>query len=557
MTRYFFRALAALSLTLAPVAAVSAEIELTWERSQLHQVEVAPEIAQDLVALSLDGQGRSLPFAQAGQPTAQNRILYQVLIPTGFPVGRYVVNAAKSDGTFLSLAIIKVVEFQSQAYSPLKDTKTVTLLSVTLFALLATWGLAQTDPARREEDFQEDQSTLDSSDGGALGRSAGTGTKIHRGLITSIHLDQLRSVWSISSGRYSPILSRLISDGGYLQYSLGALVLLLPLSGVFLGGVAFSDIAGFGGIAVPSLSVFLAILVIATFDAMAGFIAAITFGICALTSSRYENVYDIRLYLGLFIIWCAPSLIANATRTLRRSHSDSNWWERATDVLVGSFITGWAINLLVLGLNGLAHLNLPITKDAALIGFVVGGSVALRYLVEEFVNSRNPHYLAYLSPKTVNTQSPNFRLIGWFVKAFLFLFFAVSFLGLTWHVWAALALFMFPHLIKVTKNFFPNNPVLYQILPVGIPGIVLMTLIGKVYTPLIDSLELNSATASRTIFVLAALPGFIISILKLFGREPRVGDTRWYMRESNRTFYRVGGVIMFVLYLALTFGWVG
>ncbi|NBX50234.1 hypothetical protein EBT25_09905, partial [bacterium] len=222
MTRYFFRALAALSLTLAPVAAVGAEIELTWERSQLQQVEVSPEIAQDLVALSLDGQGRSLPFAQAGQSTAQNRILYQVLIPTEFPVGRYVVNAAMSDGTFLSLAIIKVVEFQSQAYSPLKDTKTVTLLSVTLFALLATWGLSQTDPARREEDFQEDQSTLDSSDGGALGRSAGTGTKIRRGLITSIHLDQLRSVWSISSGRYSPILSRLISDGGYLQYSLGA-----------------------------------------------------------------------------------------------------------------------------------------------------------------------------------------------------------------------------------------------------------------------------------------------------------------------------------------------
>ena len=555
--RALVRTLFALALAVAPTAAFAAETQLTWERSQMHSVEVAPEIAQTITAISLDGEGQSLPFSLSPQLTQEGRYLYRVLIPTAFSPGSYVVHAAKSDGTFENLAIIKVVEFQSSGYAPLTDTKTVTTLSVTLFALLATWGINQTEQSRNNDDFRNDQTTLDSAEGGSLGRVARERRKFRRGLISSVHLDHLRSEWTITSNHISPLFSRLISDGGYLQYSLGVLVLLFPIVGGLLGAIAFHDIAGFGGIAVPSLSIFIAIVILAALDASAGFFAAIIFGLCALTSHRFQNVYDLRLYLGMSILWFVPSFIANSTRALRKSRKDSNLWERLTDLTVGSFITGWAVHNMVIGLNGLAHLKFPIARHAALIGIIVGGVIALRYIVEEYVNSRNHYYLSYLSPSTVNEHHPNFRFVGWVIKAGLFLFFAVSFLGVTWQIWAAVSLLMIPNILKVIKERFPNSPTLFQILPVGIPGLVFMTILGKFYSPIINGLNLDPASASRTIFVLAALPGFIIGLLKFFGRTPKEGDVRWYMRPSNVALYRVGGIFMLLTYAGLTLGLIG
>jgi hypothetical protein len=207
-------------------------------------------------------------------------------------------------------------------------------------------------------------------------------------LITSIRLDQLRSVWTITSNRFSPLLSRLISDSGYLQYSLGLSVLVFPILGALLGAFAYRDIAGIGGITTPSFAISAMILAFGAFDAGAGFIAALVFGALALTGNRFENVYDFRTYLGISILWFAPSFIANATRALRKSRRDSDWWERITDVVLGSLITVWAIRCMVLGLDGFAHLKLPLSEHALKLGFIAGVCVAIRYLIEGYVNKK-------------------------------------------------------------------------------------------------------------------------------------------------------------------------
>ena len=139
----------------------------------------------------------------------------------------------------------------------------------------------------------------------------------------------------------------------------------------------------------------------------------------------------------------------------------------------------------------------------------------------------------------------------------LFLFCAVSFLGVSWQLWVALAMLMFPQVIKAVKDKFPNSPFLFQLLPVGIPALVFMTFLGKFYSHYVQALDLDPASASRTIFVLSPIPGFIIGLLKLFGRQAKAGDTRWYMRSNMTTLYRSGGVILLALYAALTVGLVG
>jgi hypothetical protein len=552
----FATLLAAVFLAVGPTAAFAVETELSWERSQMQQVEIDPTIGESLSQLALIGEGQSLEFTLSSQLTTDGRYLYQALIPTSFPLGTYVVQAALKDGIVKDLSLIRIVEYQSQGYNPLTDTETVATLSVTFFALLAAWGIADTQATRREG-FEEDQTTFDGADGGALGRGASDRRDFRRGLISSIYLDQLRSVWTITSNRFSPLFSRLISDSGYLQFSLGAAVLAFPLVGALLGALAFQDIEGIGGITTPSFAICVAIIVLGTFDAGAGFIASVVFGICALTSNRFGNIYDIRTYLGISILFFAPSFIANATRSLRKSRKDSDWWERLTDIVVGSLITGWAVRCLVIGLNGFAHLELPLSEHASSIGLIAGISVALRYIIEGYVNQKNHYYLAYLSPRNLNHHDSNFRLIGWFVKGMLFLFFAVSFLGVSWQLWVALVMLMFPQLIKTMKDRFPNSPFLFQLLPVGIPAIIFMTFLGKFYSHYVQTLDLDPASASRTIFVLSPIPGFIIGLLKLFGRQAKAGDTRWYMRSNMTTLYRSGGVILLALYAALTVGLVG
>jgi hypothetical protein len=551
-----YAALATLVFVLIPTAAFAEQTELTWERSQMQQVEVDPTTAALIAGLTLVGQGEELTFVAAPSPSSTGRFVYQVLIPSSFNLGRYVVHASLSDGTFKDLAIIKVVEFQSENYNPLTDTNTVKTLSITLFALLAVWGISDSTLTRRKG-FEDDHTTFDGASGGVIGREV-QGTRAYRkGLISSIYLDQLRSAWSILSNRYSPLLSRLISDGGYLQFSLGILSLTFPIAGALLGGIAFQDIQGNGGITTPSFAITAAILVIGTLDAGAGFVAGVVFGLCALTSHRFGNIYDLRTYLGLVILWFAPSFIANATRPLRRSKSDANSWERLTDLVVGTLIAGWATRCMVVALDGFAHLKLPLGAYASDLGWIAAGAVAVRYIVEGYVNHKNQYYLAYLSPTKLNELHPNLKIVGWFVKGILFIFFAISFLGMSWQLWAGLALMMIPHLLKDVKDRLPNSSALYQIVPVGIPAMLFMILIGQVYSHFIKSLDLSPATASRTLFVLAAIPGFLISILKLIGRSPKSGDSRWYLRPHLATLYRTVGPVLLLTYAAITFGWVG
>jgi hypothetical protein len=249
--------------------------------------------------------------------------------------------------------------------------------------------------------------------------------------------------------------------------------------------------------------------------------------------------------------------MANATRSLRKSRRDSGLWDRTADVVIGSLLTGWAVKGIIGGLNGLAHLTLPLCAHADLCGAVAGGVILLRYLLEEIASYSHEGYLAYVSPKHLHEQDSFFRLLSWFIRGFLFLFLSVSFFGLSWQLWVALGLFVAPLLIGVVKSNFPNVPMLYQLIPVGIPSIIFMTLIGKFYSGWVDTLDISAEDKARTIFLIMSIPSFIFMILKAFGRKPRKGDVRWYMRPQFNYFYKLVGPIFLIIAMGMTLGVVG
>ena len=526
---------------------------LTWERSAMQEVAVDVAISQNIESLELLGQSQTIQFAPQG--ITQGRQIYHALLPASFPLGEYTVRAYLQDGTSRDFGSVRVIEYQSGGYNPLTDVKTTTTLAVTFFALFATWASRDQGERWEERDrYSGDETTLGKLDLDSVGHTSSERYKHSAGLVSSVALDHWRNESVIRTSKYSTLVSRIISDGGYLQFSLGSLVLFFPLIGVISGALAFSNISGIGFVTTPSLAISLFLVALGALDAGAGFLASVMFGILALTNHYFASAYDIRTFLGLSILWISPALMANNLRSLRRSSLEVGFWDRSADVIIGSVLTGWAVRSIVIGLNGFSHLTLPLSDHATTVGIVAGGVIALRYLIEEYVNRRNPYYMSYLSPEMTHRQHSTARLVSWMLRSILFLFFAISFLGNSWQLWGALALFITPTVLSAIKNSLPNSSLLYQILPVGIPSIIVMTLIGRGYSQFIENFELTPANTTRTIFVLMALPGFIIGLLKLFGRQPKSGDVRWYVRPELRLGYRIFGPVLFIIATGLVTG---
>jgi hypothetical protein len=129
-----------------------------------------------------------------------------------------------------------------------------------------------------------------------------------------------------------------------------------------------------------------------------------------------------------------------------------------------------------------------------------------------------------------------------------------GFFGFSWQILAATTFLTFPSLLKRFDKRLPNLPTLFQIIPGGVPSIVVMSFVGTAVSNWANSLPLLAAEKSKTILVICSLPGFFISLLKLFGRSPKPGDVRFYRRDSMKIFYRIFGPLMLLIASLITIG---
>ncbi|MEI6537844.1 MAG: hypothetical protein WCN98_21050, partial [Verrucomicrobiaceae bacterium] len=81
----------------------------------------------------------------------------------------------------------------------------------------------------------------------------------------------------------------------------------------------------------------------------------------------------------------------------------------------------------------------------------------------------------------------------------------------------------------------------------------LLLIVSGVIASALASAMGETASFAQTAFVLLALPGFILELFGAVGREPAVGDTRWYCRPSMTLVYRLGGILVLIatIWLAL------
>jgi hypothetical protein len=363
-------------------------------------------------------------------------------------------------------------------------------------------------------------------------------------------LDALSVTVPARLSRRSPLLARIAADGTYLRAILGSASLLGLLAGLVLGIAALRDT---GGDALPPVAALtIAIAVLGVLDAAAGLLAVLIFTIGVLVLGGVHSSADLRLMLSLDALWVTVPLLAGAARPLRRSPTRSlgESWDRAADFVIGSLVGAWAVNKIILALPGVAGRHLAIAEHADTAAFCVLAALVVRLAAETIATHLYPRRLDVAEAGDVPQPGELQRLGASALRTTLFVFFAYIVVGSGWQLWAGAALFIVPQILAVYEERFPNSAALVGVLPRGLLALVLMLFVATaVGALLLHTMDEHSKTFLADTFVILSLPGFLLSLLSLFGREEDEAPIGWGKRIAGLAILITG--ILLVLGLLL------
>jgi hypothetical protein len=144
-------------------------------------------------------------------------------------------------------------------------------------------------------------------------------------------------------------------------------------------------------------------------------------------------------------------------------------------------------------------------------------------------------------------QPSPLRLAASALRTAIFVFFAYIVVGTSWQLWVGAALFVVPQILAVYEEHLPNSRRLFRALPKGLVRLVLMLFVATaVGALLLRAMDEHADTFLADSFVIIALPGFLLSLLSLFGREDDEPAIGWGKR--------VAGVAILVAGILLVLG---
>ena len=374
-------------------------------------------------------------------------------------------------------------------------------------------------------------------------------------------VEKLTHAIASNLNRISPLLGRIYSDGSYLRAMYGANAILIWVAAIVLAVIALIET---GGQALPPKPLtIIALLVLGILDLGASGLAVTIVLAGTAILGGFDGAPAIRTTLGLAILLLAPALIASAARPLRREKPEEDGenreelskyqWERAGDLLIGPLLAAFAAYSLISGLPTLAGLSLPIVNSANLIAIITFCFVALRYTLEESATKNYPVRLLMVEAKEMHktvTVQPFFSIA---LRAFFFIFLAQPFIGSGWQLYVGATLFIVPALLGIVAKGRPQSPLLFRLVPAGVPRFVFMLIFGAICGLWVTGSQDGAQTASLG-FVLLSIPGFLFSTAALFAQAPSPDTVRWHEGSRSKWFYRIGAIVLVLIgaYLVLS-----
>jgi hypothetical protein len=369
---------------------------------------------------------------------------------------------------------------------------------------------------------------------------------------------------ALKIARSSPFFAKLINDGAYLRAMFGTLSLLGPIGTAVLGIMAVNEnsaeiAAGdYSKIITPGWQFLLAIAVLGALDTASGFVGAMVFIIGSLiTVGHIPDSSEVRTMIGIMLVCLGPSMLTTSFRTLRKNaaFNFSAWWERVSDFVIAPFLAGWSVSAMVSGLPALAGLTLDVANHVQDFALFVASAIILRVLLEEFAARSFPARLNKINPDALPPQSKRQKATVLVVKYAVWVFIGSALIGPSWQVWVGSALFMLPSIMGIFKEVLPNSPIVWRLLPTGIPGLALTLFVSSATTAVVGAVIGASPEVAKWSFLVLPMPLLLISILGLFGRHGRVtasGQKEDRPVKNFKWVYRIGGIVVmgFTLKLA-------
>ena len=452
-----------------------------------------------------------------------------------------------------------------QPFDPMSDPKGSTSIAVTALALLGAVGgsiagssqsssnSTNADSGQPEQD--DDQSSLEHIDAGkliAVERAAGWGDKKRtwRLPLTS-RVDREFGLAAKDFSRFSPLMSRLILDGTYLRSMIGSLEFLLYPLAIYVG---FHTLNLNHWKAAPStLGITLLGMLIGLIDAYAGFIIGFIFTIGVIVEGNFNSRHHILTTIGTSLLYFGPALIASAIRPARREVKDfSTLWERGTDYALAALLGGWASQKLVESLGGLSGFKLPLISHAQEIGIIVGTSIIIRFIIEDFGTYSYPvrHRSLFVD---LDEVKPRHKWTVLIVKCLLFFFTAELFIGNCFGLWLGTALFLAPTFFNFVGDNLKKPIFSAKYLPKGAFKVLTMSVIGGIFGTILQKEISDKQTYAQTAIVILMVPSLIIGVLYAFADEPEPRMQR-STSLAMRYLYRLLGLCVFIALIYLVKG---
>ena len=443
----------------------------------------------------------------------------------------------------------KEVKTGLQPYDPLSDPETTKGLHLAAFAALA--ALTSIKRNEKQDHEEQDQESLQSVSSGALKLlkdEPGKGD-LSKSWDNRFTDDTDFAFGSLAHrfNRFSPLLTRTVQDGNTVRAIIGSWASLLMPIGLILGIIAAINT---GGQALPPAWGLVAlIMVVAIYDAFAGFIAGSVFFLAALLTGNITNRPELLTAIGVMVLFFAPALLASAFRPFRRLvRNQDDMWERITDYALGTLLTFWVITKMVAAMNGLARLELPITNYGTELAWIAAGLLLFRVALEDIAVEHYPMRLRALHVE-IKKPSQNQKIRSLAFKIFVFFIMAAPFVGSTLNLVLGTLLFAIPQITALSLE--DNLPKKKLYLPKGVFKTVVMIFVMALAANMIEGAFSTPAAFLKWSFVVMALPGFILHYLDAITDAP---ETDWKTTENGRKLYRIGGVVIFVLMVLVVKG---
>lgn len=465
--------------------------------------------------------------------------------------------------------LTRALEYGKAPYDPRANpvtTALVTVAVVSFLGLAGAGGMAGGSAATGR---------LAAVGATAAGSESGKGTRRGKGKLAGVVTKKLKRVdvdrahWGDSSrtwrlpftdrtdamsrklpgvlGRFSAMLPRVAVDGAWARAMFGSASALLWITGAGLGAAAAIDTGALP--LAPATALMLAIIAIGMLDAAAGLLAWIVFSVSVAVAGGIQTWHDVRLLLGLAVLWASLSLLTHVIRPLRRLYTGNGsvLFERVCDYVMPLVFVGFAGGSMMKALNGLSGLELTDHHDVVAVRWTVALALIVRFAVEDIATHLYPERSKAVQPAKLVSPNRWWTSMSIVLRTVVFVFVAAPFFGLTATIIVAGLMQALPNVLKMWEDDLPNSPWLNKWLPRGLLRFFLLLLLGAYLSAVLIGRDGGDA-AVRSTLLWMLLPAMVVGIVELFGRS---GGT-W----PDNTAKRLAGAAVWLTAVGMVVGWV-